>query len=255
MRGPICGGAVVCGGWSAKGWLLSFVACAWQRMKRSGRPSPGRKTEMADDNQGADQEQETSQHNADAQTRAGESGPAIEHAALKRVKEAFPEARLRATSFRGEVSLIVEPKNLHEVMAFLRDDPACQYCFLSDVAGADYLGYPVPKPARFGVIYNLISFAHDDRLFVKVYLEPSVPTEGIEPDRALVVDSVTDLWPGAEWTEREVFDMYGIRFTNHPDLRRILTWEAFPAHPLRKDYPLRGRGERETYRVLDRSSS
>ena len=76
-----------------------------------------------------------------------------------------------------------------------------------------------------------------------------------EPDPALEIDSVTDLWPGAEWPEREVFDMFGIRFRNHPDLRRILTWEEFPAHPLRKDYPLRGRGERETYKVVDREST
>ncbi len=179
----------------------------------------------------------------------------IEHPALASVKAAFPDARLRATRFRGDISLIVEPKDFHAIMAHLRDDSACRYCFLADVAGADYLNYPSPMPGRFGVIYNLISFDHDDRLFVKVYLDPSIPTDGIEPDPALVIDSVTDLWPGAEWMEREVYDMYGIRFANHPDLRRILTWEAFPAHPLRKDYPLRGRGEREAYRVLDRTSS
>ncbi len=72
---------------------------------------------------------------------------------------------------------------------------------------------------------------------------------------ALYLDSVTDIWPGAEWPEREVFDMFGIRFRNHPDLRRILTWEAYPAHPLRKDYPLRGRGEREQYKIVDRTSA
>ena len=71
---------------------------------------------------------------------------------------------------------------------------------------------------------------------------------------SLQVDSVTDIWPGAEWREREVYDMYGIRFLNHPDLRRILMWEEFPGHPLRKDFPLRGRGEREHYKTLDRES-
>lgn len=186
---------------------------------------------------------------------AENSATRIEHAALRRVKEAFPNARLRMTQFRGETTLIVEPADLHPIMKFLRDDEGCRYCFLSDVAGVDYLNYPKQMPGRFGVIYNLISFDRDDRLFVKVFLDPSVPTDGVEPDPALVVDSVTDIWPGAEWNEREVFDMFGVRFRNHPDLRRILTWEDFPGHPLRKDYPLRGRGERESYRVLDRTSS
>ena len=92
------------------------------------------------------------------------------------------------------------------------------------------------------------------RFVVKTFLDPSVDTSGIDFDPALEVDSVTDIWPGAEWPEREVYDMFGIRFKNHPDLRRILTWRDFPAHPLRKDYPLRGRGEREHYRTLDRES-
>jgi NADH-quinone oxidoreductase subunit C len=119
----------------------------------------------------------------------------------------------------------------------------------------DYLNYPASMPGRFAVLYNLISTIHDRRFFVKVFLDPSLPTDGIVEDPTLWVDSVTDLWPGAEWYEREVFDMFGIRFRNHPDLRRILTWEAYPAHPLRKDYPLRGRGEREGYKVIDRTDA
>ena len=87
---------------------------------------------------------------------------------------------------------------------------------------------------------------------VPAQLEPDV---GGLSDPALEVDSVTDIWPGAEWPEREVYDMFGIRFRNHPDLRRILMWKDFPAHPLRKDYPLRGRGERETYRVVHRKDA
>ena len=180
---------------------------------------------------------------------------ATDHPTLKRVKQAFSACRLRATEFRGDTTLIVEPKDLHRVMKFLRDDPECDYAFLAELGGVDYLGYPQEMPGRFAVVYVLRSYSCDDCLTVKVFVSPSVPTDGAEKDPALVVDSVTDIWPGAEWPEREVFDMYGIRFTGHPDLRRILTWEDFPAHPLRKDYPLRGRGERETYRVLDRTSS
>jgi NADH-quinone oxidoreductase subunit C len=179
----------------------------------------------------------------------------LDHPTFALVKAAFPGKRFRATEFRGESTLVVEPPDLHAVMAFLRDDAGCAYNFLSDVLGIDYLGYPAQMPGRFAVVYNLVSFAHERRFFVKVFLDPSIPTDGIVADPALVVDSITDLWPGAEWTEREVFDMFGVRFRGHPDLRRILTWEAYPAHPLRKDYPLRGRGEREAYRVVDRTDA
>lgn len=178
----------------------------------------------------------------------------LEHPVFKVVKEQFPLKKLRGTEFRGQATLIVEPKDLHEVMAFLKTDPRCAFNFLSDVVGIDYLNYPAKMPGRFAVVYNLLSFSRDDRFFVKVHVEPTLPTDGTLDDPALRVDSVCDLWSGAEWPEREVFDMFGIRFTNHPDLRRILLWESYPAHPLRKDYPVRGRGEREQYRVVDRTS-
>ncbi|TVQ30598.1 MAG: NADH-quinone oxidoreductase subunit C [Phycisphaeraceae bacterium] len=178
-----------------------------------------------------------------------------DHPTFAAVKQAFPNAKLRATEYRGQSTLIVEPRDLHAVLTFLRNDPRCDYNFLSDVIGVDYLNYPVETLGRFAVIYNLCSYARDDRFFVKTFLDPSISTNGIDEDPALYLDSACDIWPGAEWPEREVFDMFGIRFRNHPDLRRILTWEAYPAHPLRKDYPLRGRGERETYKVVDRTDA
>ncbi len=181
--------------------------------------------------------------------------PTLDHPTLPLVKSAFPGVRLQAAEFRGRTTLVVPAERLHEVLRFLRDDPACSYDFLADVAGVDYLGYPAPQPGRFAVVYLLASYGHGRRLAVKVYLDPSRDTSGIEPDRALELESVTDIWPGAEWPEREVYDMFGIRFRNHPDLRRILMWRDFPAHPLRKDYPLRGRGERETYKVVERGES
>src|SRR5690606_26667275 len=134
--------------------------------------------------------------------------------------------------FRGQSTLIVDPADLHEVMAFLRDDDRCRYNFLSDVTAVDYLNYPADMPGRFAVVYLLLSYDHNTRFTVKTFLDPSIPTDGIEEDPALYVASVTDLWPGAEWPEREVFDMYGIRFRNHPDLRRLLLWANYPAHPL-----------------------
>ncbi len=179
----------------------------------------------------------------------------LDHPTFKTVKQVFASRAFRATEFRGQSTLIVDPADLHAVMKVLRDDPRTSYNFLSDVIGIDYLQYPAPMPGRFAVVYNLVSFERDDRFFVKVFLNPSLPTDGIAEDPALWLDSVTDLWPGAEWPEREVFDMFGIRFRNHPDLRRILTWEEYPAHPLRKDYPLRGRGEREAYKVVDRTDA
>ncbi len=179
----------------------------------------------------------------------------LNHPVFASVKEQFPGKRFRGTEYRGQSTLVVEPADLHAVMKFLRDDDRLNYNFLSDVFGIDYLGYPARQIGRFAVAYNLVSHKNDDRLFVKVFLDPSLPTDGIVEDPALYVDSVVDLWPGAEWPEREVFDMFGIRFRNHPDLRRILTWETYPAHPLRKDYALRGRGEREQYRIVDRTSA
>ncbi len=186
---------------------------------------------------------------------ASDNAPNLDHSTFAAVKEAFAGKTLRGTEFRGLSTLIVEPADLHAVMTFLRQDPRCDYDFLSDVVGLDYLDYPAPTPGRFGVAYILCSYARTDRFCVKTHVDPSMPTEGIDEDPALVLDSVTDIWPGAEWPEREVFDMFGVRFRNHPDLRRILTWKDYPAHPLRKDYPLRGRGERESYRVVDRTST
>ncbi len=183
--------------------------------------------------------------------------PTLDHRMFKAVKAAFPGVRFRGTEFRGQSTLIVEPESFHRVMKYLKEEGG--YNYLSDVTAVDYLGYPAKMPARFAVVYvlcNLDTAEPDgDRFLVKVFLDPSIPTDGIDEDPALYVDSVCDLWPGAEWMEREVFDMFGIRFRNHSDLRRILLWEDYPAHPLRKDYPLRGRGEREDYRIVDRTSS
>lgn len=179
--------------------------------------------------------------------------PTLDHPMFKRVKERFAGKPLMGSEFRGVSTVVVDAADVHAVLKFLKEE--CQYVFLSEVLGLDYLGYPSPQPGRFAVVYNLICFDRDERFFVKTYLNPTLPTDGIVEDPALWVDSVCDLWPGAEWPEREVFDMYGIRFRGHPDLRRILTWEDYPAHPLRKDYPVRGRGEREQYAIVDRSSS
>jgi NADH-quinone oxidoreductase subunit C len=181
--------------------------------------------------------------------------PTLDHATFQTVKKAFPSSKFKGMEFRGQATLVAEVKDLHSVLGFLKSEAGGSYDFLSDLLGIDYLNYPTPMPGRFAVVYSLISLTRNDRFFVKAYLDPTLPTEGTANDPALVLPSVCDLWSGAEWMEREVFDMFGIRFSSHPDMRRILLWEEYPGHPLRKDYPLRGRGEREQYRVVDRTSA
>lgn len=177
-----------------------------------------------------------------------------DHPTLPIIKKQFPRDRFLVAEFRGRTTLVAPKEHLHNLLRFLRDDSACAYDFLSDVVGVDYLNYPQAQ-GRFAVIYLLESYTHNRRLNIKVHLIPSIDTTGAEHDDQLHLPSVCDIWPGAEWPEREVFDMFGVRFDGHPDLRRILTWEGFPAHPLRKDYPLRGRREREQYEVIDRDSA
>ncbi len=134
--------------------------------------------------------------------------------------------------------------HLLEVMRFLRQDERCSFEQLCDLTCVDYLNFPKARD-RFGLTYSLLSVSKGHRLWVKCFVNDPNPA----------VPSVTGIWKGAEWLEREVWDMFGVRFTGHPDLRRILTWEGFAAHPLRKDYPLRGQGERENYSVVTRESA
>lgn len=143
-----------------------------------------------------------------------------------------------------DVFVRVPAERLIEVMQFLRNDPRTRFNMLAELNGIDYLNFPKARD-RFAVTYGLLSIPHNQRIWVKCFVndpEPAVP-------------SVCSIWRGAEWLEREVYDMFGVRFTGHPDLRRILTWEGFGSNPLRKDYPLRGRGERENYPVVSRDSA
>jgi NADH-quinone oxidoreductase subunit C len=149
----------------------------------------------------------------------------------------------RTARFRDNLRLFVPPARLIELMSVLRDQ--CGFALLSELGAADYLGYPGEVRTRFEVHYVLLNLETSERIVVKAGVD--------EPDP--VLPSVIPLWPGANWMEREVFDMYGIRFTGHPDLRRILMPDEFTAFPLRKDYPLRGRGERHNFPRLTRGQS
>lgn len=133
----------------------------------------------------------------------------------------------------------VPPDRLLDVMRFLRNDDRCRFEQLNDLTCVDYLNFP-DAVDRYGVTYSLLSLSLEQRLWVKCFVNDPKPT----------VPSVVSIWKGADWLEREVFDLFGITFEGHPDLRRLVTWDDFKAHPLRKDYPLRGRGEREDYPVI-----
>jgi len=143
--------------------------------------------------------------------------------------------------FRDNFRVTVADSRLLDLMTRLRD---AGFDMLSDITAVDYLNYP-DATDRFIVAYVLINTVSGQRLVVRTAVN--------DPDPAL--PSVYSIWRGADWMEREVYDMFGITFTGHPDLRRILMPDEFSSFPLRKDYPLRGRGERHNFPVITRSES
>jgi len=125
----------------------------------------------------------------------------------------------------GELNVITNAADIHDVLRFLRDDSRTQFISIIDICGVDYPG----DEQRFEVVYHLLSPKHNERIRIKLRTDEETP-----------IPSVTSIYPGADWFEREAYDMYGILFTGHPDLRRILTDYGFDGHPLRKDFPLTG---------------
>ncbi len=179
---------------------------------------------------------------------------------IQAVEERFPQAVVSSHAFRGDATVIVRRESILEIARTLRDDPAFQMNFLMDLTAVDFSAFGTkpspaffassgvavrpsttipdeapwpgrPGPERFVVVYHFFSLALKHRLRVEV----PVDEEDAE------VDSVTSLWGGANWLEREVWDMFGIRFRGHPDLKRILMYDEFEGHPLRKDYPVKKR--------------
>jgi len=188
----------------------------------------------------------------------------ITHPALEPLKSRFADTKFMVGEFREMVTVVVPREKIAAVCTFLRDDPALRFDMLAELNGADYLGYPGASQ-RFAVNYGLTSVSRSNRLWLKVFLDPQRDTSpgqdlrdeevAKKGDPGLMIDSVTGIWPGAEWMEREVYDMFGIIFVGHPDLRRILTWNGYGSYPLRKDYPLRGIGERENYKIVTREGA
>jgi NADH-quinone oxidoreductase subunit C len=162
-------------------------------------------------------------------------------ATLARLRELVPGAALQPSVFRDNFRALVPAKDVHDALAALK---GLGFDLLAELGAADYLHYPGATD-RYGVWYCLTNTSTGERLIVKTFVndpEPSLPT-------------AYDLWRGADWMEREVYDMYGIEFTGHPDLRRILLPDEYCSYPLRKDYPMRGRGERHNFRPIIRAES
>jgi NADH-quinone oxidoreductase subunit C len=148
------------------------------------------------------------------------------NAALQKLQEFDPDAVEDAQSFRGEVTLSIRARHLIRVCEFLRDTPGLQFKFLVDVTALDHY----PEEPRFQTVYHLLSLETGARLRLKVRISGDAPR----------VDSAVPVWPAANAFEREVYDMFGIHFQGHPDLRRILMPEDWEGYPLRKDYPVEG---------------
>ena len=148
---------------------------------------------------------------------------------LQIVQENFPQEIISTHSFRGDDTVIIKPENLRTIAQFLKETPRLDFNFLMDVTAVDYL--QAGKKPRFEVVYHFYSIKGNHRLRVKVPVEEKTPE----------VDTLSDFWPSANWYEREVWDMFGVRFKGHPNLKRILMYEEFKGHPLRKDYPFNKR--------------
>jgi NADH-quinone oxidoreductase subunit C len=145
---------------------------------------------------------------------------------VNKVKKNFPESILEASTFREEITLHVRADDILSLCRFLYDDAEFSFDFLTDLCGVDLY----PREPRFQIIYHLCAMKTKQRLRLKISLPGTNPH----------VASVVSVWKAANWLEREAFDMYGIRFDGHPDLRRILLTPEWQGHPLRKDYPMQG---------------
>ncbi len=147
-----------------------------------------------------------------------------------RIKEKFGGAVLSSHDFRGDETAVIRKDSLLEIARFLKEDPDLDFNVLMDLSAVDYLQFGETRP-RFEMVYHLYSLRKNHRVRIKVPLEDGEPG----------VASLAAIWPAADWYEREVWDMFGIRFSGHSNLKRILLYEEFVGHPLRKDYPVNKR--------------
>lgn len=187
---------------------------------------------------------------ADLEAQARQRREAAKQAAERRLEREREVARAAAEwlgedlresiEFRGQITLVVNTPRVHAFLEYLRDEHA--FDMLADLTAVDYLKLEGDHPERFAVVYNLRNVEREARLRVRAYVDEEDPT----------IPTASDLWPAADWAEREVYDMYGIEFEGHSNLIRILLPQEYSGFPLRKDYPLRGRGERDNFPVIRR---
>jgi NADH-quinone oxidoreductase subunit C len=145
--------------------------------------------------------------------------------AVKKLSEKFPNSVLEVTTFRNEVTVTVPKGDILEICKFLYSEPDLKFHLLTDLCGLDFF----PQTPRFGIVYLLCSLRNNQRLRLRARVGENES-----------ISSVESIWKVANWYEREVYDLFGISFENHPDLRRILLWDGYEGHPLRKDYPTEG---------------
>lgn len=148
-----------------------------------------------------------------------------------------------AKRFRGQDFLIVRKERIVEILTVIRDHPDCKFNLISDILGLDLLGFD--REPRYEVVYSLYSIPHQKRVVIKAQVDEDDPT----------IDTASGVWIGAEWPEREVYDLFGITFVGHGDLRRILMPDDWSGHPLRKDYPLGGEEVEFSHNVRDKAQT
>ncbi len=164
------------------------------------------------------------------------------HVIAERIQREFSEGFVKAVEWRGDLAVTVTRQALHDVARFLHDDPGMDFDYIVHVSSVDW----PDDEERFEVVWEFYSIRKRHRIRLK--------TRVSEAD--CIVDSLTDIWKGADFMEREVYDMMGIRFRNHPDLRRILMPDEYTeGYPLRKDFPLQGKGWRDTFEFLNEGAS
>ncbi len=157
----------------------------------------------------------------------------------EKIKLKFPDEILEGPALESENAVSVKSDKILEILEYCRSDADMKFEFLTDLTAVDFLEFESPK--RIAVIYILRNMESMQNLIVRAFLSDDEE-----------IDTASDIWHSAEWLEREVWDLFGIKFKGHPNLKRILMPDDYEGHPLRKDYPLKGRGERDSFKIIQR---